>query len=281
MTLVVAVKVCDGLVVGADSASTLSLPDQQNPGKVLPYAVSLNALKICCLHHELPIGIASWGSGAVGPNSMGALAKELRKELMKGAGRIKLNSYTIADVANRAQKFHADRMTTFYGASIPVGYRAGFLVFGYSSGREMAEAYAYELNNGPSVAPSQVIGVDNVGISQWGQPECVERLTRGFDIKLMALYLKSKGLTDHEILTELSAMSSAISVPMYHEAMPIQDAIELTEFLIETTKKYVRFRPGVEGVAGPVDIAAVTKHEGFKWIRRKHFYSEELNPRRE
>jgi hypothetical protein len=31
-------------------------------------------------------------------------------------------------------------------------------------------------------------------------------------------------------------------------------------------------------VGGPIEIAAITKHEGFKWIERRHFYPPELNP---
>jgi hypothetical protein len=25
-------------------------------------------------------------------------------------------------------------------------------------------------------------------------------------------------------------------------------------------------------VGGPIEIAAITKHEGFKWIERRHFF---------
>ncbi len=35
--------------------------------------------------------------------------------------------------------------------------------------------------------------------------------------------------------------------------------------------------PGADIVGGETDIATVTKHEGFKWIRRKHYYPPELN----
>ena len=27
----------------------------------------------------------------------------------------------------------------------------------------------------------------------------------------------------------------------------------------------------------PKNIAVITKHEGFKWIERKHYYNQELN----
>jgi hypothetical protein len=65
--------------------------------------------------------------------------------------------------------------------------------------------------------------------------------------------------------------------PLIHDAMPIQDAIDLAEFLVELTKKFIRFHPGAPTVGGPIDIAAITKHEGFKWIKRKHYYSKDVN----
>ena len=59
--------------------------------------------------------------------------------------------------------------------------------------------------------------------------------------------------------------------------MPIQDAIDLAEFLVDLTTRYVRFKPGLPTVGGPIEIAAITKHEGFKWIQRKHYFSTKLN----
>jgi hypothetical protein len=33
----------------------------------------------------------------------------------------------------------------------------------------------------------------------------------------------------------------------------------------------------VETVTGGIEIAAMTRHEGFKWIKRKHHYPRDLN----
>ena len=30
-------------------------------------------------------------------------------------------------------------------------------------------------------------------------------------------------------------------------------------------------------IGGSIDIAVITKHEGFKWIQRKHYYDKDLN----
>ena len=55
-------------------------------------------------------------------------------------------------------------------------------------------------------------------------------------------------------------------------------SIDLARFLVETTKGFIRFSVGlVKTVGGPIEIAAITKHEGFKWVQRKHFFSREMN----
>lgn len=58
---------------------------------------------------------------------------------------------------------------------------------------------------------------------------------------------------------------------------PIQDAIDFAEFLAYSAVMFSRFAPGSPGVGGPIEIAAITKHEGFKWVKRKHYFNSELN----
>ena len=60
--------------------------------------------------------------------------------------------------------------------------------------------------------------------------------------------------------------------------MPIQDAIDLVEYLSDVTARYFRFAPGEPVVAHPIDIATITRYEGFKWVKRKHYFTPELNP---
>ena len=58
--------------------------------------------------------------------------------------------------------------------------------------------------------------------------------------------------------------------------MTLQDGIDFSKLIINTTSAIQRFSDGVvgdpgdvPGVGGPVDIAIITKDDGFKWIRRK------------
>jgi hypothetical protein len=60
--------------------------------------------------------------------------------------------------------------------------------------------------------------------------------------------------------------------------MPFQDAIDLAEWLVGLAIGYSRFMPGAPTVGGPIETAAISKHEGFKWVRRKHYFDARLNP---
>ena len=60
-------------------------------------------------------------------------------------------------------------------------------------------------------------------------------------------------------------------------AMHIQDAIELARYLAETAAKFSHFSLLAPTIGGPIEIATITKHEGFKWVARKHYFPSTLN----
>lgn len=57
-----------------------------------------------------------------------------------------------------------------------------------------------------------------------------------------------------------------------------QQLAEMAETLIELTSFKRKISMDTESVGGPVDIAIISKHEGFIWIKRKHYFDLELNP---
>ncbi|MGD0142004.1 MAG: hypothetical protein ABSC92_02485 [Rhizomicrobium sp.] len=61
--------------------------------------------------------------------------------------------------------------------------------------------------------------------------------------------------------------------------MPKQELIELAEALVSITAIERKATDDEGTVGGPVDVALITKHEGFVWIKRKHHFQRELNPR--
>ena len=90
--------------------------------------------------------------------------------------------------------------------------------------------------------------------------------------------LSELGVPDEQIEPALLHMVAQLAVPLAPAPMPIQDAIDLAVFLADTAIGFSRFSPGASTVGGPVDVAAITKHEGFKWVRRKFYYEAAYNP---
>jgi hypothetical protein len=56
-----------------------------------------------------------------------------------------------------------------------------------------------------------------------------------------------------------------------------EDLAEMAESLIYLTYLKRRFTFDEESVGGPVDVALITKGDGFIWMKRKHYFDPELN----
>lgn len=56
-----------------------------------------------------------------------------------------------------------------------------------------------------------------------------------------------------------------------------EDLTAMAESLIHTTSLHRRASFAEESVGGPVDVAVITKGDGFIWIKRKHYFDPALN----
>lgn len=56
-----------------------------------------------------------------------------------------------------------------------------------------------------------------------------------------------------------------------------EDLSEMAESLIYLTYLKRRISSNEESVGGPIDVAIISKGDGFIWRKRKHYFSEELN----
>jgi hypothetical protein len=54
---------------------------------------------------------------------------------------------------------------------------------------------------------------------------------------------------------------------------------EVAYSLVELTSRKRRYSSDMETVGGPIDVAILTRNEGFIWVRRKHYFEADLNPR--
>lgn len=60
--------------------------------------------------------------------------------------------------------------------------------------------------------------------------------------------------------------------------LPKDELAMMAETLVNLTSFKRKVTMGSETVAGPVDVAVISKGDGFIWIKRKHYFKSELNP---
>jgi hypothetical protein len=278
VTVCVSVKVHDCLVFAADSASSLS--GVNNNGEPVVINVWNHGNKVFNLYKGKPLAAMTCGLGNMGPASIGNLAKDFRRMISSGHDLEKIDpeDYTVEEVAEKARAFFDAR---YKGINPPPPQPQSFefWVGGYGSNSDNAELWKISIINGSDAQLELVANEVTDGHVAWGgQPQAINRLLLGFDTGL-APALVDAGLDQHVTDELLAQVGQRLQTPLVHEAMPVSDAINLADFLVDLTKRYFAFLPGADIVGGATDIATVTKHEGFKWIKRKHYYSSEFNPR--
>ncbi len=285
MSIAVIIGVHDGVVIASDSASTLMitmLPNQMGVANVYD-----NANKIFNLYKGRPIGCVSFGAGSIGNASIGTLIKDLRAKLMRKEEAQKLNfdpdSYTMEHVSQIVAKFLEDECGRQSEAA-RLALNIGLMFGGYSSGQGLGETWLVEIQAGKAAKPRQMRKPEEPGVSYGGLSDIIQRILSGYSPFLFQVLASVSGtqgnapVTADDLAKQLTPiLQASLQAPLVFAPMPIQDAVDLARFLVHAAIMYSRFLPGAQMVGGPVEIAAITKHEGFKWISRKHYYEGELN----
>jgi hypothetical protein len=62
-------------------------------------------------------------------------------------------------------------------------------------------------------------------------------------------------------------------------SLPKDELGAMAESLVNLTKFKRRVSRQQETVGGPIDVAVITKGDGYVWVKRKHYFRPELNPR--
>ncbi len=283
MTIAISIKVNDGIVLAADSASTMIGVDEHSKPTVIN--IYDNANKIFNLRKGLSIGAITWGTGSIGHASISTLAKDFREAITNEKTEDSIDfdkdKFTIEEVAIKFKDFIFDKYEKgFKNLSNNDKPDLGFMIVGYSAGRPLAEEYRIDIAKGECNGPTLVRSEDLTGITWNGLIDAISRLYKGHSALLRSVLTKS-GLKDDMSDRIINLCNSELQVQMVTPAMPIQDAIDLAIFLVDATANFSKFAPGATTVGGPIEVATITKYEGFRWIKRKHYFEDALNPIKE
>ena len=91
-----------------------------------------------------------------------------------------------------------------------------------------------------------------------------------FDITPLISQYK-KNIQDFKQTKNIDPLINTVST------MAKEDLAELAENLIYMTSLKRHITPNLESVGGPVDVAVISKGDGFIWMKRKHYFDPSLN----
>lgn len=267
MTVLISVKINDGVVMAADSASSFASG-----------MIYTNSRKIVNIHEGLPVGVMVTGAGGIGSESIDTLLKDLRCRFSGNDSQHKdwkLNEgdYSVQAIATRLRQFLFEEKSVAHGATTWTKLR----LCGYSAGRPLAEVWEVNLMGPECPLPVCIQSEQDFGLRWDGEYEALDRLVFGLGTRFNEFAVKH-GLSEMQAAELRENLVPDLYELLFVEAMPIQDAIDLARYLAETTIGFIRYsvsRP--KTVGGPIEIAAITKHEGFQWAQHRQQRPRWLN----
>lgn len=254
MTLIVTLRVPDGIVIAGDSYQTTirtlqfqgeiaincehcgretRKKDFMGPPLAVPSSSLSNAQKVFPVTNK--VGIGTFGVGIVNSKSIYYLVRHFREE--------RRNSWQSEPPLNEVANEVADAIHT-------------------ELKKEVGDT---------SVIPetANLLGMLFVGFDDVGRPCTYEaKIGRESRVELLSTEAGISIAGDKGIAVALLEQLRQSS-GLHFESFSLQDAIDLADLLINATATAQRFGTSLPTVGGKVDIALVTEYSGFIWVRRK------------
>ena len=271
MSIAVAVKVNDGLVLASDSTVVIRGSSAGQPSSVLKtydHGRKLADIK------DYPIGTLTWGISTIGSRTIESLISEYEFTL-PSATHPEARGFKVRDIAENLKTFLRQRYETEQGPLVPQAASRmpslGILVSGYSDGAYFPEQYLFDFPMMPELQPrhpNKANGEPEFGVDWFGQNDTITRLIKGADPRLAVALAERLKMPSEEIWRLLSQFEYRVAL----EGMPLQDAIDLAVYLVETTIGRHRFVMGAPFCGGEIDVAVITP-QGFTWVSRKVWHA--------
>jgi hypothetical protein len=262
MTVAIVVKVSEGLALAADSALAVEGDIRQPDGSTQHGLLKVynHASKLVQIGNW-PLAVVTFGMGQIGSRTIDSHLREFAD--LQSADQPDSQPDTVEQVARELHNFMAVRHS-----ATPHAGQLGLHVAGYPPKGFFPEQYLLTLPPAPEgaiqrVRPDRPDGSPDFGANWYGLTDAIIRLDKGIDPQAQSA-LTAAGVSAAQL-----AVTNSWEYPVIFEAMPLQDAIDFADWLANVTIGRFRFVVGPAMVVGPVDLAVITRHEGFTWIRRK------------
>ena len=264
MSLGIAFKGPEGIVLAADSRVTLT--GQRPNSNLLVEAHYDNATKLLKVRGQDFAGAVTYGLGALGdrePRTAHSYLPEFETEL---AAEKRL---PVEEFATRLGEFfqHQWNATNTPAGADPMV----FLVGGFDEGDAYGRVFELAVPNAPTPVEKSA---NDFGITFGGQAEIAGRLLNGYDPQLENLVKANVHLNPAQTANLRQKVLQRLAMPIPYQFLPLQDCVDLAIFLIKTTATLQGWAAGARGVGGAIDVATVTRTDGFRAIQEKEIVGE-------
>lgn len=262
MSLGIIIKGPEGLVLAAESRITLTASSAQKKEIPVSFDNARKVLKFVTPHNY--VGAVTYGLGGIGLRSAYSFLPEFESILPKKRLSVKAFAEGLSDFF--VQQWNTAMPKTFKGPNLT------FVVGGFNPNEAYGRVYLIEIPRAPN--PKEMHpGMTQFGITWGGQRETVDRLIRGYDVRVIKTVSKELNLNTKQI-KDLGQKLSPLQMPIPVRILPLQDCVDLAIFFIRTTIEAQRLTVGIRGCGGPIDVATITRLEGFKFVQEKQIHGE-------
>jgi hypothetical protein len=269
MSLGVAVKGPEGIVLAADSRVTLET--RRPDGVVLPITFD-NATKLLTFSepHNY-VGAITWGAAVIGLRTAHSFLPEIELELQKEKSRL-----TVQEYATRISDFFMGQwQAAAASGALPADYKGPdmtFTVGGYDPAEAYGGVFLFDIPRHPKPEPRNP--GKEFGITWGGQLQVATRLLFGYDPQLITILKNTLTLNDQQVASVALALQQQLQFRIPYDILPLQDCINLAILLIRTTMFAQDLAIEIRGVGGLIEVATITRMAGVKFVQRKQIHGE-------
>ena len=119
--------------------------------------------------------------------------------------------------------------------------------------------------------PEIVSNVPGVGETKMAQ------FNEIFEKEKRTLFESIKEVVEGELEIEMTARNSRFNAVT--KSLPIEELARFVEKMVSLEVNMTHFLEDIRSVGGPIDVATVTKEDGFLWVRSKQNHDRSINPR--
>jgi hypothetical protein len=276
MTIAAAYLTSEGVVLGADSTTTVTNPAG---GQVQVVQLLNHAQKVFQVGERSRIGFCTWGTGKFGTVSHRTLAAQLSEQ----------QGFATFTVAQAAQALMG--MVLAARAAANVNDVTGYFLGGWDLVTHQPQCFRLVFQPGQNPVMDQ-LGIGQVSFQ--GIPNFFTRAFHGYDPVLPQRLKDAVAAAFWQQPQQLPQNYDALFFQAFHQAVaplaavgfedvPIREAIDFVFSYIHITIKAFKFRFGPPPCGGPIELAFISTDRPFRWALHKSFQTAmyEQEPTRE